>query len=638
MAISGTRPSANPLSAAPTTVWSGPVYGNISLTMRLNLTISQKGLLTFCIILVAESLFAWTYWHTCQISDEQIAEDRRVRQVISHLTRFSNLIQESSMGLLRDLIRPQDVSSYLAITQKLPEELDHVKALLKSSSELEPINKLEASCSKAIPLFQSAKETYNAEGAFAKLEHHKYLVELIELSNSATSEVGTIIEQYRKIQDESARKQEESKQNTQMMLLYALIGNALLVGMILLLLFSDINRRLKVLTDNSMRLATGQTLNRPLSGNDEITRVDRSFHKMNDLLHEAQLREKAVIDNALDVICSINGDGRFLEVSPACSNLWGYEPVELLGRRYVEMLDRSGKKNSSEATIDLNKDAKQSSFENRIVRKDGTTIDMLWSAQWSEKENSWFCVAHDITDRKRAEQLKRDFVAMISHDLRTPLASVELSLKLITAGTCGPLPAKAVENVTDAQHNLAFVMILINGLLEFERMNAGKLKLRLMETNVSDVLVRSLEAVSPLANRDGVRLVPNYSELEFVGDENRLIQVVVNLLSNALKFSPKGSEIRVSSKHIPGTQNFTISVADQGVGIPESEQARIFQRFERIEKSDSADGAGLGLAISKAIVEQHGGSIGVKSVEGQGATFYFTLPLEPPAPTGSETR
>jgi PAS domain S-box-containing protein len=606
--------------------------------MRVNLTISQKGLLTFCIILIAESVFAWLYWHTCQIADEQIAEDRRVRQVISHLTKFSNLMQESSMGLLRNLIKPTEEGSYLMITQKLPEELEQVRMLVRNPAELEPINKLAETCTKATPVFESARATYNGDGPLARLEHHKFLVQLIELSNSATKQVGEILESYRRKQDDQRDQQEDSKKKTETVLYVAMIFNALLVGFLIILFIADISRRLKVLTDNSLRVVAGQQLNVPLGGNDEITRVDRAFHKMTDLLHEAQRREKAVIDNALDVICSINGDGRFFEVSPASTSVWGYPPVELLGRRYVELLDRSGKKGGAEPANDLSKDASKSSFENRIMRKDGTAIDMLWSAQWSPKENSWFCVAHDITDRKRAEQLKRDFVAMISHDLRTPLASVELSLKLITAGTCGDLPAKAIENVTDAQHNLAFVMILINGLLEFERMNAGKLKLRLMETNVSDVLVRSLEAVGPLANRDGVKLVANYSDLEFVGDENRLIQVVVNLLSNALKFSPKGSEIRVSSSYAAGADKFTISVTDSGVGIPEAEQARIFQRFERIEKPDSADGAGLGLAISKAIVEQHGGKIAVKSTEGKGATFYFTLPLQPPATSGGNSR
>jgi PAS domain S-box-containing protein len=609
-----------------------PVCGNISAIMRVNLTISQKGLLIFCLILVAELLFVWLYWSTSKIADAQIAEDKRVRQVISHLTKLSNLMQDSSMSLLNALISPSQTMSYSALLQQIPGELNHLRALVLTPAEQEPILKLAKTCDKALPLFDSARETYNAPGPLQHMEHQKFLIDLIELSNSATSQVGAILEQYLKIEDAAQSKQEETKQREQTLLLSVLIVNTILVGILILLFIRDINRRLKVLTDNSLRVVAGQQLNVPLGGNDEITSVDRSFHKMTDLLHEAQRREKAVIDNALDVICSINGDGRFVEVSPASTVVWGYAPVDLLGRRYVELLERKTGKNASEPVNDLIKDASKSSFENRIARKDGTAIDMLWSAQWSARENSWFCVAHDITDRKRAEQLKRDFVAMVSHDLRTPLASVELSLKLITSGACGALPAKAIENVTDAQHNLAFVMILINGLLEFERMNAGKLKLRLFETNVSDVLTRSLEAVHPLADRDGVRLTSNFSDLEFIGDENRLIQVVVNLLSNALKFSPKGSEIKVASAHNAERNDLTISVTDSGPGVPTAEQGRIFQRFERIEQPDSADGAGLGLAISKAIVEQHGGTIGVHSVEGQGSTFYFTIPVEQPMP------
>jgi PAS domain S-box-containing protein len=599
--------------------------------MRLNLTISQKGLLIVCIILVAELLFVWLYWSMSQNAEAQIDEDRRVRQVISHLTKLSNLMQEGSVGLLKALIAPSATSAYVATMQKMPGEFEHLEALVSSPAELEPITRLSKTVASALPLFESARETYHAPGPLYQVEHQRYLLELIQLSNSATSQVGAILEQYRKVEDEGLIKQEGSKERAQTILFYGLIINVLLMGGLVVLFTRDINRRLKVLTDNSVRVVAGQQLNIPLAGSDEITSVDRSFHKMADLLNEAQRREKAVIDNALDVICSISGEGRFVEVSPASLISWGYAPVELLGSRYVELLERTGTKKQSEQMMDLIKDASKSSFENRITRKDGTGVDMLWSAQWSPRENSWFCVAHDITDRKRAEQLKRDFVAMVSHDLRTPLASVELSLKLITSGACGALPAKAVENVTDAQHNLAFVMILISGLLEFERMNAGKLRLRLSEINVADVLTRSLEAVQPLAQRDGVTLCSDHGDLEFVGDENRLIQVAVNLLSNALKFAPKGSEIKVATTHKETTNELTISVTDSGPGVPVAEQARIFQRFERIEQADSADGAGLGLAISKAIVEQHGGTIGVKSTEGQGSTFYFTIPIKPVA-------
>jgi len=607
-----------------------PVYGTILAIMRTNLTISQKGLLIFCIIFVAELLFAGSYWSLSQSSDAQIAEEKRVRLIISHLTKISNHIQDASVGLLKTLLEPTEIPDYNTPLQLIPGELNKLIELVQTKEELASIERLSKTTEAGFPLIELARETYRAKDHVHQMVHLGYLLKLIKLSHEATGQVEEISEHFRSMQDASMAKQAADKERAKVLLLVCLTLNVVLIGGLIAFFIRDITARLKVLTDNSIRVATGQPLNVPLSGRDEITRVDKNFHTMANLLHEAQRREKAVIDNALDVICSINGDGRFVEVSPACLNVWGYPPVELLGRRYVELLERSGKAEDGERQLDLNKDSSKTTFENRIMRKDGTAVDTLWSAQWSEAENSWFCVAHDITDRKKAEQLKRDFVAMVSHDLRTPLASVELSLKLLTGGACGVLPVKAIENVTEAQHNLAFVMILINGLLEFERMNAGKLRLRLAEVNMADVITRSMEAIQPLAERDGVTVTADHPDVEMIGDENRLIQVVVNLLSNALKFAPKGSEIRVATVHSPTSRDVTVKVIDRGPGIPEAEQSRIFQRFERIEQANSADGAGLGLAICKAIVEQHGGTIGVQSTEGQGSTFYFTLPKEPP--------
>jgi signal transduction histidine kinase len=251
---------------------------------------------------------------------------------------------------------------------------------------------------------------------------------------------------------------------------------------------------------------------------------------------------------------------------------------------------------------------------------------MFWSAQWSASESSWFCVAHDITDRKRSEQLKREFVSMISHDLRTPLSSVQVSLNLMSIGACGDLPEKAIEQARDAEHNLSFVMILINGLMDVEKMQAGRMSLRPRETNIASVIERAVEAISPLANRDDVKVVWALPDIPLVADENRLLQVLVNFLSNALKFSRPGMEIKIET--VDTINEVEVSVSDSGPGIREEDRQRIFQRFEQVDANSevSRNGHGLGLAICKAIILEHGGTIDVQSTEGKGSTFFFRIP------------
>jgi signal transduction histidine kinase len=306
----------------------------------------------------------------------------------------------------------------------------------------------------------------------------------------------------------------------------------------------------------------------------------------------------------------------------------GWAPEELIGLRYVELLAHKPETDNLRF-VGLTTETARSTFENQIVKKDGSVIEMLWSAQWSASESSWFCVAHDISDRKRVEQLKREFVSMISHDLRTPLSSVQVSLNLMSIGACGDLPDKAIEQARDAEHNLSFVMILINGLMDVEKMHAGRMSLRTRETNIANVIERAVEAVTPLANRDDVKLVWALPDIPLIADENRLLQVLVNFLSNALKFSRPGTEIRIGT--VDRISEVEVSVSDSGPGIREEDRQRIFQRFEQVDANSKAsrDGHGLGLAICKAIVSEHGGTIDVHSIEGKGSTFFFRIPKKP---------
>ena len=222
--------------------------------------------------------------------------------------------------------------------------------------------------------------------------------------------------------------------------------------------------------------------------------------------------------------------------------------------------------------------------------------------------------------------MKREFVQMISHDLRTPLTSVELSLDMMSRGAYGAITEKAVQRVHDARNNLTYVMNLINGLLDIEKMNAGKLEMRFSKIHFQDIIERAVEAVEPIAQRDGFELDSEADDVELVADGERLLQVIVNLVSNALKFSPKGGKVKLVAKETE--TGVEVTVTDQGPGISTEQQERIFQRFERIDRpgQKQVEGSGLGLAISKEIVEQHGGSIGVRSVEGQGSTFFSSFP------------
>jgi signal transduction histidine kinase len=204
-------------------------------------------------------------------------------------------------------------------------------------------------------------------------------------------------------------------------------------------------------------------------------------------------------------------------------------------------------------------------------------------------------------------------------------------LSLLEAEAYGQLSDNGHEKLAAAEANVDRLIGLVNGLLDLEKMESGKLDLDCEPCPVSLIIKAALGAVSGFAEQQGVRLevpasIGSGGDYVVHADKDRIVQVVINLISNAVKFSPKGG--LVSLRVTPSGDFVRLSIVDQGRGIPPNMRDAIFDRFKQVEVADAKikGGSGLGLAICKAIVERHGGVIGVDSIEGQGSTFWFTLP------------
>lgn len=390
-------------------------------------------------------------------------------------------------------------------------------------------------------------------------------------------------------------------------------------------------RRLKTVTENSLRLALDKPLSAPVGGDDEIAVLDTSFRQMALALAESRRKERAVVDNANDVICCVDRDGTFIEANPACAQLWGFEPEELLGRNLKELLPQEQSeivKTTVRMEAIATDPSHSGSFENTIVTRSGKHVDFAWSMHWSSADRMMFCVARDITERKEIDRMKRDFVAMVSHDLRTPLTSIQMVLSLFAAEAYGQVSDAGHENLEAAEANIARLISLVNGLLDLEKMEDGKLELLRETVSVSDLFNHTLGALRGFAEQQGVKIEAAISQdAKLFADRDRMVQVLINLLSNAIKFSPKPGTVRLGAQQEESCVRFLI--VDQGRGIPANMREAVFERFRQVDAADQKKqhGSGLGLAICKAIVERHGGKIGVESKDGQGSTFWFTLPL-----------
>ena len=241
----------------------------------------------------------------------------------------------------------------------------------------------------------------------------------------------------------------------------------------------------------------------------------------------------------------------------------------------------------------------------------------------------FYSLASDVTELKRIDRMKSEFVSTVSHELRTPLTSIRGSLGLISGGVAGQLPDAVKTLVEIAKTNCERLIRLINDILDIEKIESGKMRLDLQVVQLKPLLLQALAANEGFgaAQQVGLSLVfPEDGDLRINADSDRLTQVVTNLLSNAMKFSPPGVPVEVRVLRASG--RVRAEVHDRGPGIPEEFRKRIFQKFSQADSSDTRQkgGTGLGLNISRAIIERLGGTIGFETEAGKGTTFFFELP------------
>ena len=253
------------------------------------------------------------------------------------------------------------------------------------------------------------------------------------------------------------------------------------------------------------------------------------------------------------------------------------------------------------------------------------TIKML---QIGRAPGRFLIMLHDISDIIDEERMKSEFISMVSHELRSPLTSIKGSMGLLLSRAAGELPSKARALLEISHRNADRLVLIINDILDLEKIANGRLEFNLEDTDIVSLLRETGDANASLEQRFGVRIqIENLNTPIWLNtDPNRVIQVLTNLLSNAAKFSKPGDRILVRAED--DSNELRISVTDKGQGIPMAEQHKVFQRFADLSNSNRAakGGTGLGLSVCKAIVENLGGKIGFDSREGFGTTFYFTLP------------
>lgn len=238
-------------------------------------------------------------------------------------------------------------------------------------------------------------------------------------------------------------------------------------------------------------------------------------------------------------------------------------------------------------------------------------------------------VFHRMADALiEAARRKQELMAMVAHDLRTPLTSIRASLSLMQMGAMGEMPDKAKLQIDGAEKNTKRLINLINDLLDIEKMEAGKMEMKYCDCVLQEIFDEAAESVLEFAKNAKVDISVAETPITFQGDQERLVRVLINLLGNAIKFSPANSKVVLSAEK--KDEWLEMRVTDQGRGIPAEFKEKIFIRFQQVDPQDKQEkqGTGLGLAICKAIVDGHNGTIGVDSETGKGSSFWIRIPMK----------
>lgn len=347
----------------------------------------------------------------------------------------------------------------------------------------------------------------------------------------------------------------------------------------------------------------------------------------------------AIMHTMVEGIAVVDSDERIVFCNEAFAKAWNTSPAAAQGRSVLEVIRLTDEIELIRAALKGDEALHGEISAGELTRPRTFSVSVVPFRMQHEKSistaaqrNSRFgalVVMHEITDLRRLEQVRKDFVANVSHELRTPLTAIKGFAETLLAGALQDEKnsRRFVEIIRDHSTRLSR---LTNDLMKLSRIEAGKLPLDLGPVDLSEIISLEEGSAQAAAARKDIRFAVEPSSADAArvrGDAGLLREVLRNLLDNAIQYTPSGGKISVNVK---SNGNFAVvTVSDSGIGIPQAEQSRIFERFYRVDdaRSREAGGTGLGLAIAKHVVESHGGRIWVESAVGEGSKFHFSVPL-----------
>ncbi len=428
--------------------------------------------------------------------------------------------------------------------------------------------------------------------------------------------------------------------NTALIFFTASLIAGLISIIVALLVARSITKPIKEMQKQAVRIAQGDYSEKvDVQGHDELSQLAETFNKLSDRIEDAQdtmeaerNRLDSVLTHMTDGVIATDRRGKVITINEMALSLLNTTNEQAIGQSILTLLDLEEeytlrKLLETPEEILINRSKSDSEEDRMTLRSDFAMI-----RRESGFISGLVVVIHDVTEQEKTAEERRQFVSNVSHELRTPLTSVRSYLEALEEGAWED-KAVAPDFIHVTLGETDRMIRMINDLLNLSRMDSGAQQMDLELVNFNELVDYILDRFDMMVNSQEktYRIIREFTERDLWVeiDTDKIMQVIDNIMNNAIKYSPDGGKIEV---HLMETHNnVVLSISDEGLGIPKKDLEKVFERFYRVDKARARQqgGTGLGLAISKEVMKAHQGQIWVESVEGKGSTFYISLPYEP---------
>jgi signal transduction histidine kinase len=600
-----------------------------------SLKLGFKTLSLVSILLAFELVFAGCYFVLLGRAEEDATKQRKAKEIIARVNDLCESLYVAGDNVSKSVFHPEQssVARYETAIRAVSVDLASLKELLQSDPEQRQLfERIEPGMSESLALISKMKEIIDREPQVVALRYAiKLRTKMQKRMKPMVQDLILFLNTEKKIESEIPAALKFQRDCLRWLLVGALLVNILAALLVATFFIRSVTSRLGVVVDNSDRLRQRKMLRSPLPGNDEIAQLDRAFHEMSsslrgeeELVKANELQIRAMIDQ-MPIGLMIIADQETIEyANPNLDKFLNYQSGELVGSVLSKHFAKTGTEPrplNDTATVDGITELIAYTSNRNPLNVEFSVVDVSLGTSIRR-----LAIVVDVTERHAVEKMRQAFVAMVSHELRTPLTSVAGFLQLLPMGVYGSLEPVAVNEAGRAEMQVEQLIMLINDLLDLEKLEAGKLALSKTKVFLEDIIDAALDSVYGLAELQNVEVMFEGCEVNIVADSERLRQAISKMLTCMLKLCPKGGTLNVIVSSGSGNE-VTIGLSNPSLSISAEKLQTIFEPFQHLGVPGLSGSLGLGLTLSRAIAVQHGGICGASSAaDGGGTSLWLKLP------------